>query len=593
MKSNFFITIAMVSGILIPFSSSAQLKTVSSTTSLQPINFTTLKYTDLISGTYKSLSPRQKFASLSRMVNRYGTVNPVPVTQKSGTAPNGVRYFINKGSAPVLPAASTGTTQSQSLSNDLVVCQTTPLQIVRNFAGPLFIGVATNPNQSVIYPGAMFKDDDIVRGIFTPMTLPRKTGSITIDVLNTNGSISENVSNFNDRTIVNNAINALRTETSNSFANTYIDYSEFFFQSSSQFNLSMEGSMDLNLAPIIELPVLVAANNTGNFSVENSLNAAVAALFQVYYTISIGGEGPASTINGTIPSNALCVTDVQYGRIAYITVGSYSSRTEASLVLNELVSVGLDESLTLAEVSSKLSASAKAALSSGFVKIKITGGSAATAVTVSNLETFRNYVTQIDPSVGGSQSVPIYYTLRYAADNSPAQIGAFASFTDEQCFRADQLKVTVSSIKPTNVVDFGGEELFGTVSMEIIGKVASGSTSFWSIASSSPKQASTNENVLSNTAVVTFNLNEATTSATSVKFTINIKDKIMGAPDPEFLGANATDKERGYAQYSPTSFTVTLDDVKKATNGVLNKVFVVEENGAKVSVNVQLQLINQ
>ena len=593
MKSKFFLAIAMVSGILIPFSSSAQLKTVSSTTSLQPINFTTLKYTDLISGTYKSLSPRQKFASLSRMVNRYGTVNPVPVTQKSGTAPNGVRYFINKGSAPVLPATSTGTTQSQSLSNDLVVCQTTPLQIVRNFAGPLFIGVATNPNQSVIYPGAMFKDDDIVRGIFTPMTLPRKMGSITIDVLNTNGSISETVSNFNDRTIVNNAINALRTETSNSFANTYIDYSEFFFQSSSQFNLSMEGSMDLNLAPIIELPVLVAANNTGNFSVENSLNAAVAALFQVYYTISIGGEGPASTINGTIPSNALCVTDVQYGRIAYITVGSYSSRTEASLVLNELVSVGLDESLTLAEVSSKLSASAKAALSSGFVKIKITGGSAATAVTVSNLETFRNYVTQIDPSVAGSQSVPIYYTLRYAADNSPAQIGAFASFTDEQCFRADQLKVTLSSVKATNVVDFGGEELYGTISVGTIGKIASGSTSFWSVSSSSPKQASTNENLVSNTAVVTFNLNEATTSATSVTFTVNIKDKIMGAPDPEFLGANATDKERGYAQYSPTSFTVTLDDVKKATNGVLNKVFVVEENGAKVAVNVQLQLINQ
>lgn len=583
----------MVVGVLIPCLSSAQLKTVSSTTLLQPINFTTLKYTDLISGTYKTLSPRQKFVSLSKMVNRYGTVNAVPVTQKTGMAPNGVKYFINKGSAPVLPGATTGTPTTLSISNDLVVCQTTPQQIVRNFAGPLFIGVATSPNQSVIYPGAMFKDDDIVKGVFTPLALPRKTGSITIDVLNTNGSVSESVANFNDRTVVNNAINTLRTRTGNSNANTYIDYNEFFFQSSSQFNLSMEGSMDLNLAPIIELPVLVAANNTGTFSVENSLNAAVAALFQVYYTISMGGEGPASTINGTIPSNALCVTDVQYGRIAYITVGSYSSRTEASLVLNELVSVGLDESLTLAEVSSKLSASAKFALSSGFVKIKITGGSVATAVTVSNLETFRNYVNQIDPTVAGVQAVPIYYTLRYASDNSPAQLGAFASFTDEQCFRADQLKVTLSSIKATNVVDFGGEELYGTVSVGPIGKIASGSTSFWTVSSSSPKQASTNENLVSNIAVVTFNLNEATTSATSVTFTVNIKDKIMGAPDPEFLGANSTDRDRGYAQYSPTSFTVTLDDVKKATNGILNKVFVVEENGAKVAVNVQLQLINQ
>ncbi|HZI52470.1 MAG TPA: hypothetical protein VFD56_02150, partial [Chitinophagaceae bacterium] len=235
MKPKFFIAMVVLFGAFTPCCSIAQLK--STTTLLQPINFTTLKYTDLISGTYKTLSPRQKFVSLSKMVNRYGTVNAVPVTQKTGLAPNGVKYFINKGGAPVLPAATTGSTQSQSLSNDLVVCQTTPLQIVKNFAGPLFIGVATTPNQSVIYPGAMFKDDDIVRGVFTPMTLPRKTGSITVDVLNTNGSISENVSNFNDRTVVNNAINALRTKTSNSFANTYLDYSEFFFQSSSQFYL--------------------------------------------------------------------------------------------------------------------------------------------------------------------------------------------------------------------------------------------------------------------------------------------------------------------------------------------------------------------
>jgi hypothetical protein len=433
-----------------------------------------------------------------------------------------------------------------------------------------------------------------VRGVFTPVSnVTRKPGSIFIDVLNTSGSISENVQNFNDRTVVNNAINTLRTRTGNSFANTYIDYSEFLFQSSTQLNLAMEGSMDLNLAPLIEIPVQVAANNSGSFSFENSLNAAVAALFQVYYTISLGGEGPASTIQGTIPANTLCVTDVQYGRIAYLTVASYTSRSEASLVLNELLSLGLDEGLTLAEAGSRLSASAKSALSSGFVKIKITGGSVATAVTVSSLESFRNFVNQIDPTVAGVQAVPIYYTLRYASDNSPAQIGAFASFTDEQCFRADQLKVTLKSITPTAVVDFGGEELYGTVSMETVGKIANGSTSFWSISSSSPKQANTNQNVVSNSAEVTFNLNEATTSATSVKFTVNIKDKIMSAPDPEFVGANSTDRDRGYAQYSPTSFTVSLDDVRKATNGVLNKTFVVEENGAKVAVSVQLQLINK
>jgi hypothetical protein len=547
---------------------------------------------DLISGTYKGLSPAEKFISLSRMTNRFGTMTQVPVTQKTGTASNGVKYFINKGAPPVLPSPSTGATQTQSISNDLVVCKTTPRQITRQLAGPLFIGTPVNPSQSIIYPGAIFKDDDVVRGVFTPMSLTRKPGSLFIDVLNTNGDISENVQNFNDKTIVNNSINSLLTKTRNSMANTYLDYSDFSFQSTSQVNIELEGSSDLNLAPLIEIPVSVAANNTASFTFENSLNAAVAALYQIYYTVSVGGEGPASTLQGTIPPNALCVTDVQYGRVAYITVGSYTSRTEASLVMNEIVSVGLDENVSLGNVESRLSSSAKFALQSGFVKIRITGGSVANAVTVSNLATFRNYISQIDPTVAGVQAVPIFYTLRYAADNSPALLGAFASFTDEECFRADQLKVTLNSIKSTQVVDFGDEELYGSVAVGTIGKLASGNTTLWNVSNASPKQAAKNANIVSTPATVTFNLNEVTNSESSVAFTINIKDKIMGLPDPEFAGANETDRNRGYAQYSPTSFTVTLDEIRTATNGILNKTFVVEEGNASIAVVLQLQLIN-
>jgi hypothetical protein len=66
----------------------------------------------------------------------------------------------------------------------------------------------------------------------------------------------------------------------------------------------------------------------------------------------------------------------------------------------------------------------------------------------------------------------------------------------------------------------------------------------------------------------------------------------MGAPDPEFIGANESDRNRGFAQYSPGSFTISLDDVRKATNGVLNKKFVVEEGNAKVEVAMQIQLVN-
>ena len=535
-------------------------------------------------------TPHQKFINLVNKADRYGASTTIPITQKNRIAGNGVTYYINKGTGPALPSATNGTTQISSVQNDLVVCKVTPRRIIKQLAGPLFIGTSVNPSLSVIYPGALFKDDDVIVGNFTPLSLPRTPGSILIDVQNNTGNISRPVQNFNNRTEVMSQINTLRTDVQNSYANAYLDKFETSFQSTAQVNIGLEANMDLNLAPIIEIPVQVAANNSASFSFENSLNLATAAIFQVYYTISVGGEGPKSTIQGSVPSNALCVTDVQYGRIAFITVGSFTSRNEADLTMGQLLSVGLDKNTTIAEAERQLSASAKFALQAGFVKIKITGGSVSSAVAVNSLQTFRDYIEQINPTVSGSQAVPIFYSLRYAADNAPARIGAIADINDEECFRADQLKITLNSIKATQVVDFGDEELYGTVSVGTIGKIYSGNATLWSASSSSPKQAATNTNIVTNSPTVTFNVNGAATSASSVTFTINIKDKIMG--DPEFVGASQTAKDNGFVQYTPSSFTVPLADIKNATNGILIKTFNIEEGTAKVAVAIKLQLIN-
>jgi hypothetical protein len=560
---------------------------------LSPINNVSLR-------TNLNLTSFQKFINLSTLANRWGITTIVPVSQKSTATANsnGVKYFINKGTPPVLSPSTTGTTQVQSISNDLVVCKTTPKTIASQIAGALFIGTPVNPTQSIIYPGALFEDDNVIAGNFTPLSLSRKPGSIAIDVLNTNGTVTQDVSNFNDKSVVNNAINALRTKTGNSFANTYLQQFTSAFESSSQINLSMQANMNVNLAPIIQIPVDVAAENSASLSFENSLNAATAAICQVYYTISVGGEGPKSTISGNIPSNALCVTDVAYGRTAFLTVASFSSRTEASLVMNQILSLGLDENTSLADAERNLSASAKFALSAGLVKMTITGGSVANAVAISDLQSFRNYVSQINPTVAGVQAVPIFYTLRYAADEAPALIGAVASYNDRECSRADQLKVTLNSIKATAVDDFGNEELYGTVSVGNVGKVYSGNTSFWNIGNGSPIQAGTNSNIVSAPAGVTFNLNPSTNSASSVSFTVNIKDKIMSFPDPEWVGASDQAKKDGYVQYNnpatgSTTFSVALADIKNAPNGILNQTFIVQQGStAKVAVSFQLQLVN-
>ncbi|MBL9120738.1 MAG: thiol-activated cytolysin family protein [Phycisphaerae bacterium] len=557
---------------------------------LKSIKLDSLTMNDLVTGSQKGLSPAEKFALIANMPNRYGKLQmSIGPKQVTGTASNGVKYFMAR-SAPALPGESSGETSVQRGSNDLIVCKTTPIDIARQFAGPLLIaGLPSSQNQSVIYPGALFRDSDVVRGVFTPMSLQRKPGSVTIDVFNLNGSVASNVANFNDRTQVLTGINQLRSGAASANANTYLEYTEVAFKASQQLSVEMEASTEANLEALLGVPASVGAGGNGSLGFEQGVNVAVASLNQVYYTISLGGEGPASTIDGSAPGDAVCVTDVQYGRRAFLMVGSFVSRAEASATLNQLLSLSA-EGVDLVSAERNLSAEAKASLELGFVRMTVVGGAVQNAVQVRDLATLRNYIEQIDPSVAGVNAVPIAYTLRYASDNAPAKVGAFADLIDKECFRAKQVKITLNSIKPTKVVDWGDEELFGHVKVVESGSLASGERTLWS--KSSGQSVSGKQGVAINVNESgTFNFNPAITSEDEVKVEIEINDRIMGAPDPEFAGANSADRDRGYAKYERKTAKVTLADIRNAPNGKLSRKFTVAEGDATVEVTLSYELL--
>jgi hypothetical protein len=578
----------------VPAGKSAAMKTKglikADLSKIKAMRLDAISISDLAKGQYKNLSPADKFAIIAGMPNRFGKLQPMPATkQVTGTASNGVKYFMSR-STPSLPAERSGATELERGSNDLIVCKETPLDIVRQFAGPLLLaGLPSSQNQSVIYPGAIFRDSDVVRGVFTPMNLQRKQGSITIDVFNLNGDVATNVQNFNDRTQVTTAINTLRSGAASANANAYLEFNEVAFKASRQLNVELEASADANLEALLGVPLTVGAGGSGSLGFEQGVNLAVASLSQVYYTISLGGEGPASTIDATAPADAVCVTDVQYGRRAFVVVGSFVSRAEASATLSELVSLSAS-GVDLVSAERNVSASTKAALELGFVRVTIVGGNVQNAVQVRDLATLRNYIEQIDPSVGGSNAVPVAYTLRYASDNAPAKVAAFADLIDKECFRAKQVKVTLNSIKPTKVVDFGDEELFGHIKVIESGKLDSGERTLWS--KSESKAVTGKEGVAINVGESgTFNFNAAVSSADDVAVEIELNDRIMGAPDPEFVGASEADRNRGYAKYERKTAKVSLADIRNAPNGKLTKKFVVDEGNAKVEISLSYELI--
>jgi len=554
------------------------------------VNFNTLKLSDLASVTYKNESFQNRFAMLGRLKTRYPNLSPVATTVKTGTAPNGLKYFISKANLQ-LPANTTGntTTYGEGQSSNALICKSTPIQLARQFAGPLFMGVLVSSNDTKVYPGALFKDDDIVKGIFTPVNLPRTQGSIIINVLNTTGNVSEPVSNFNDKTIVFNSINTLRTRNANAAALAIHEAETFEIKSAEEFALNLETSANANLTEMIGVPVSIGQTIGGGISLSTEFNMAVATIKNVHYYISVGGEGPGSTISGAIPANTVCVTDVAYGSVAYLMVFNARTRAEATLVANRLVEVA-----GVAGAEANLSAETKRLLEGGFVKLKIVGGVNATSTAnITSIAKLREEMAKMQSTVAGVNAMPLFYNLCYASDNASVQIGAFADFTDSRCFKADKLDVTVMFAKPTAVVDFGDEELYGNIRVDCNGQTTGSSNrDFWERKFGSPVAGKVNQNISMDKETITYNLNPAIIDFDGeiIKMGINIKDKIMGIPDPEFAGANESDRTRGFAQYSPVSFDVPLGDIKNAPNQTLEKVYTVSENGANVQVKVRYKL---
>lgn len=557
---------------------------------LRAMDLSSAKLEDLRTGPLKSYLPSEKLAVLANMRNRYGIEAAFQAKAASGTAPNGVSYTIGRDT-PVLPAATTGQSSQTRSQDDFLVCTSTPMGIFRQFSGPLAVAsLPSSQNQSVIFPGQLLRDRDVARGVFTPVALPRRPASLTIDVFVPNGPVAVPVQNPADRTQVTTAINTLRSGAMNAQSTTAYEYSEFVFRAGAQFNLEMEASMEANLPEAIGAQVSAGSGVGGALGFEESVNVAVAALNQVYYTISLGGEGPSSTVQGSVPADVLCITDVQYGRRAFLMVGSYTSRAEASLVASQLVSAGTSFG-TAAQAESSLSSEAKRALELGLVRVTIVGGDPLRAVQVMDIATLRQFIQDIDPSVEGVNAVPIAYTLRYASNNAPAKVGAFANLVDKECTRASRLKITLNWIKPTKVVDWGDEELFGSIKVVESGNLYSGHRTLWSREKSQAVQGKQNVAIQVNESG-SFNINQAVANTSEAEVEIEINDRIMGAPDPEFAGADGDDRDRGYARYTRRTARVSFDDLIAAPQQKITRSYTVEEGDARVEVSLTFQFLD-
>jgi len=563
--------------MFVQYTAFAQLK---SNTDFAKVNFSVLKMSDITSGAFKSASVFEKYSLLANMTNRFTSLPKINTSVKQATSDNGITYYISKNNINV-PASSTGATTRTNQPQNILICESTPVSIAKQFlSGFLMIPSSQSVENTKIYPGALFKDDDIIKGTFAPLNLPRKAGTIAVNVIS-NNAVSEAVSNFGDKNTVTAAMSRLLSRVGASNANTDHSSSSFEFKASDELSLSLESSTSINLDAILGIPAKVGNSVQAGVTLSTEFNTAIAYIRNINYTISVGGTGgPQSTVVGTIPSNAVCVTDVMYGSVAFIIVSNLSTRAEAKAVVQNLLSVA-----EVASGGNTLSAESQRALSTSAVSVMVYGGAGASSVnTVTNLSQLRAELAKGNNTVLGVNAMPIFYALSYASDNAPVKAAAFSSFTDTRCFKASKLEVTLTSFKPTSVSDFGDEELFGEVRIDCNGNSTSDNRRFWDISSANAVQGKQNTQIPGTlTDKLTFNMNPLSVDFESETVTagINIKDKIMAEG---WALASQFGKDNGYVRYGPTSFTVPFSDIRDAASSGLTKTFNVTEGNATVQV---------
>lgn len=557
---------------------------------LPRVNYNALQLNDLSKGAYKNQSTYNKMRMLANMPKRFKPIPRANSGIKQGNSPNGNRYYLGRDNI-TLPSNTNGEATLTRGNGDVLVCESRPVGLGKQFASSL-LGIPSSQSEEglMIYPGALFRDEDLVQGKFIPVTLPRRNATLAINVVS-GENVVEPVSNYNDKNTVNAARSRLLSRVGNSAANTDHFSASFEVRSSTELSMNLESSFKVDLEAVLGLPASLGGNIGSGVVASTDFNTAIAYIRNINYTLSVGGDtesgGPNATIEGTVPSNVVCVTDVMYGSIAFIVVRNLSTRAEAKLVADELLDVAL-----VGNFSRSISAKASAAFSSSAVSVIVYGGAGASTVnTVTSLQQLRNELSKGNNTVLGVNAMPVYYSLFYAADNAPVKIASFASFTNTECFKASRLEISLTSFRPTEVVDFGDEELYGSFRIQSPGSGRQSGNFFWDVRPNAPVSGKKNiqiGGIVTDRLIYDVNPRLVDFENDRVRLLIDISDKIM--PE-EALGASEQARRNGYVRYTPGEFIVPFPDIVNAGRNGLTRTFTVREGAAAVAATVKFQLV--
>jgi len=554
-----------------------QVQSIASKTSFTKITMpvSPIKMQDLISGQYKNENIYTKMVLMSRVP---GTQTALATPAKTATV-DGVTYTLQKTpfANVTQPVQNIGAAVKQQSPDGLNVCTTQKTRVEN-----VFDIMNQFNSQSRVNVGEIFSDDAVVNGTYARMNLSRKPIQITTDLVDyTQSSPVSNIEPVNDPDNlgqINQAIANLLRKNQNANIPGAIKSDVFEVHTAGQLAMSLNSNASVNLEALLGVPVSVGSDRSVTTDSRFDLSQVAAVIVQPFFQISVANAS-TDILNGTIPSNAVIVKNVLYGRVAIVTAVSALASSELQAALTNSIEVK-----DLVNADGQLSATAKALFEARAIKVFIYGGDVtlANGVAVGSITELKNYINGMKANVSAASAVPIAYSLAYIQDYAPVQLKAVTEFNDVECKHATQIRMSMSKILVTKVVDFGGdEELFGSIKASY----DNNQQTLWTVPIANPIKKSENQFISSTGDEKFINIfPDQINSNSTINLQLNIKDKIEAGL--EALGASDQAKADGFVSYLPSSVGVKVLDILNSNGGVLTKTYTLNEGSAEIKVTI-------
>ena len=288
------------------------------------------------------------------------------------------------------------------------------------------LSIINEANLDVIYPGSILRGSSFMNATYDPLVLKSTFKPVTLS-MSLRGDLSVSANILPIYSEINNASNILVNKNKNlidyNAIPTYYEYQSDEITTEESFKKALDAHLNVNV-----LGGLLKANfgYTQSSSSTNTKLYVMVKVRQRLYSMTIDPKYNTDWIDGDINTNnfgthePVYVSNVDYGRVAYILIETAKDETYNNLMVKAAVSVALKVGDVGVDVS--YSEEFKKLFAQNKIKVMIVGGPIDLGGKVNDYNSFVKFIQAPTSSDLVSSSAPISYKIRRLKDNTEVEV---------------------------------------------------------------------------------------------------------------------------------------------------------------------------